>query len=367
MFLIHFIFIFFSFLAQPSLAEPLPNKNYFSTRGNKIINDQGLNVRFTGINWFGFETETQVVHGLWQRSYKQLLNVIKQSGFNLIRIPYSNDILKPNAMPTSIDYSANPDLKNLTSLQVLDKIIAEAGALGLKIILDRHRPDKFNQSALWYTTKVPESQWIADWVTLAKRYRQTPQVIAFDLHNEPHDDASWGSGGLSYDWRLAAERAGNAIHKEHPDLLIVVEGIQATNSGWYWWGGNLSEAGRYPVRLTIPNKVVYSPHDYPSTISDQFWFQSADYPLNLPDVWNQFWGYLVEDKIAPVLLGEFGTKLQTSSDKQWLKTLMPYLKKNNISFTFWCLNPNSNGTGGLLENDWVTVDTAKLTLIKEGM
>ena len=36
-------------------------------------------------------------------------------------------------------------------------------------------------------------------------------VIGADLHNEPHSPACWGCGDPNTDWRLAAERAGNAI------------------------------------------------------------------------------------------------------------------------------------------------------------
>jgi len=40
------------------------------------------------------------------------------------------------------------------------------------------------------------------------------------------------------------------------------------------------------------------------------------------------------------------------------------LKSNDITDNFvWCLNPNSGDTGGLLLNDWVTPDTAKLSVL----
>lgn len=41
-----------------------------------------------------------------------------------------------------------------------------------------------------------------------------------------------------------------------------------------------------------------------------------------------------------------------------------YLKSMGMTDNFvWCLNPNSGDTGGLLLNDWVTPDTAKLSLL----
>jgi len=56
-------------------------------------------------------------------------------------------------------------------------------------------------------------------------------------------------GDPSRDWRLAAERAGNAILAINPDLLIIVEGVEcygpgSKNDPWKgagctWWRGNL--------------------------------------------------------------------------------------------------------------------------------
>ena len=53
---------------------------------------------------------------------------------------------------------------------------------------------------------------------LAQRYASNPAVIGADLHNEPHGSATWGDGNPATDWRLAAERAGNAILAANPEL-----------------------------------------------------------------------------------------------------------------------------------------------------
>lgn len=43
------------------------------------------------------------------------------------------------------------------------------------------------------------------------RYQSAWNVFGVDLKNEPHDAATWGDGNLRTDWRLAAQRLGNAI------------------------------------------------------------------------------------------------------------------------------------------------------------
>src|SRR5262249_24859050 len=155
---------------------------------------------------------------------------------------------------------------------------------------DRHRPDAYAQSDLWYTAQYSEARWIADWQRLATRYAGNGTVVGCDLHNEPRGAATWGDGNAATDWRLAAERAGDAILSVNPDLLIIVEGVQYVGGSGYWWGGNLRGIAGAPVRLRLPDRVVYSPHDYPPSVNWQPWFNDASYPSNLPSVWDDNWG-----------------------------------------------------------------------------
>jgi endoglucanase len=348
-------------------ASAAAGTGYWHTSGRQILDSSGTPVRIAGINWFGFETSNYVVHGLWTRDYKSMLDQILSLGYNTLRLPYSDDILKPGTVPNSIDFSngKNADLQGLTSLQVLDKIVAYSGQIGLKIILDRHRPDSSGQSALWYTSSVPESTWIADLQSLAQRYAGNPTVIGIDLHNEPHDPACWGCGDTTVDWRLAAERAGNAVLSTNSSLLIFVEGVQSYNGDSYWWGGNLQGAGANPVRLNVANRLVYSAHDYATSVFNQTWFSDPTFPNNMPGIWGKNWGYLFNNNIAPVWLGEFGTTLASTTDQTWLRTLVQYLRPtqqngaDSFEWTFWDWNPNSGDTGGILKDDWTTVDTVK--------
>lgn len=340
---------------------------YWHTSGNQILDSNNQPVRIAGINWFGFETANYVVHGLWSRNYQDMLNQIKSLGYNTIRLPYSNQLFDAGSTPNSIDLAKNPDLQGLSGIQIMDKIIGYGSSIGLRFILDQHRPDSGAQSALWYTSQYPESRWISDWQMLATRYKNNPMVVGADLHNEPHAPACWGCGDPTVDWRLAAEKAGNAILAINPNWLIFVEGVGcygpggSTSGDCTWWGGNLEGVQSFPVQLNVPNRLVYSPHEYPSTVAQQPWFSDPTYPNNLPGVWDKYWGYIYKNNIAPLWIGEFGTLLQSTSDQQWLAALVKYMGTGatGINWTFWCLNPNSGDTGGILEDDWVTVNQAK--------
>lgn len=347
---------------QPMAGSPASTPSasgYLRTQGAKLLDSQNREVRLTGVSWFGMETQNYAPYGLANRSLASLLDQVKSLGFNVIRLPFSNQLFDAGSKP-NIGGTQNSGLEGLTGLQLMDKIVQAAGERGLKIILDRHRPDSNAQSELWYTSQYSEQRWIDDWKMLASHYKSNATVIAADIHNEPRGMATWGDGNMATDWKLAAERAGNAILAVNPNWLIIVEGIEKYGDKFYWWGGNLMGAGSHLVTLSVPNRVVYSTHDYPASLYAQQWFMAADYPNNLPSVWSSYWGYLAEQDIAPVFVGELGTKLQTDSDKKWLHALAGYIGQNKLNFAFWCLNPNSDDTGGILQDDWMTANRDKM-------
>jgi endoglucanase len=351
-------------MAPAGAGEAAPGALGWHTAGATILDPDGRPTVLHGISWFGLETPNFAPHGLWSRNLDELMGELAGAGFDTLRLPWSSQLLDPGTRPTGIDLRLNPDLEGLDGLGVLDRTIAAAARHGLHVVLDRHRPDAGSQSPLWYTPRYDEARWIADWTTLARRYGDDPTVIAADLHNEPHGDACWGCGDPRRDWAAAAERAGDAILDVAPRWLIVVEGVERAEDGsTTWWGGGLRDVRTRPIHLRVPGKVVYSPHDYPASVYPQVWFRDPTYPANLPRVWHDNWGYLAEEGIAPVWLGEFGTMLRTASDQAWLGALVTYLHDHGISWAFWSWNPNSGDTGGILRDDWRTLDDAKLAAL----
>src|SRR5262249_45170091 len=114
-----------------------------------------------------------------------------------------------------------------------------------------------------------------------------------------------------------------------------------------WQGGNLIGVASNPVTLSLPNQLVYSPHDYGPNLFQQKWFNSSTTAASLAAIWNQYWGYISAQGIAPVWLGEFGTDnnsvdIQNSaagSQGQWFQSLTTFIHNNPaISWTYWALN-----------------------------
>jgi endoglucanase len=114
----------------------------------------------------------------------------------------------------------------------------------------------------------------------------------------------------------------------------------------------------------VPNRLVYTAHDYGPEVYRQGWFNDPKFPENLPDVWDYHWGYLAKEGIAPVVLGEFGgNSVGRDPEGIWQRNLVAYLKNNKIGYLYWSFNGNSGDTGGILKDDWKSVNQDKVTLL----
>ncbi|MES2733690.1 MAG: cellulase family glycosylhydrolase [Bacteroidota bacterium] len=358
------------------------SQNWLSAKGNQLYDASGKEVRLTGLNYFGFETAQFKFHGLWSRDMKSALKQIKDLGFNCIRIPWTDAMLKPTATIQIDSYGSDPytgvtpmngDIKNITKpIDLLDEVVKWCQANNMKVILDNHAriADGYLSESVWYSAEVSEATWIANWVMMANRYKIYDAVIGMDLDNEPHGNspgspstATWGNSNPATDWNKAAERCGNAILQANPNVLILVEGIELYNNDPYWWGGNLAGAATYPVQLSNPSKLVYSPHEYGPTVYAQPWFTNPAFPSNMPAIWDKFFGFLYNSNKAPLLVGEFGIKSLGGKDEIWVKSFLQYMG-TKYSWTFWCFNPNSGDTGGIVGDDWVTPVAWKVNLLK---
>src|SRR5579884_939114 len=369
--------------AAASIMAQMPTRLH--AQGTSIVDATGRPARLTGINWYGAESPDFVVGGLDARPYGDILRTLQGLGYNTLRLPFSNQLVEQNPIVTQ-HLAANPDLAGLHALDILDRIIAYAGALGMRVILDNHRSDAgWSSEPLWYTDQYPESAFIHDWQVMAARYAASDAVVGMDLRNEPHGPATWG-GDPSTDWHGAAESAGNAILAVNPTVLILVEGVQFSPgdpSGW--WGGNLTGVAANPIVLTYPDgssardKLVYSPHEYGPLMCGGGcpWFNATTTPQSLTAVWDHYWGYIAADPAqpyaAPLWIGEFGTcnnaptcvaDSTPGSQGQWFSSLLTYMQQRGIDGAYWAANgTQSSGDTrqygapegyGLLNPDWAT-------------
>eukprot|EP00727_Mastigamoeba_balamuthi_P014625 m51a1_g9789 putative cellulase (glycosyl hydrolase family 5) subfamily protein (230) ;mRNA; r:1734257-1746799 len=95
--------LWIALLAAPAaLAACYAPSSLQFTSENGHINVNGAEFKLKGISWFGFETNNGVVHGLWANDYKAILDIVKNNGFNAIRLPVWLGLILNDATPNSI-------------------------------------------------------------------------------------------------------------------------------------------------------------------------------------------------------------------------------------------------------------------------
>jgi endoglucanase len=347
---------------------------FLRVEGTAIVDKAGRAVMLRGINWAGMETPARVPDGLHLRKLDELMAQIASLGFNFIRIPFCNDALAADSVPSARNVLpgvgnpalANPELAGLTSLQILDRIVDSAARHGIMIVLSRYRSTDAADDRLWYSAAYSEARWIADWTMLAQHFAPNNAVVGFDLHNGPASPAVWGGGDPATDWTLAAAKAGSAILAANPELLVIVEGVDLVDGKAAWPGANLREAKAQPVLLPREH-LVYASRDFGPSTSGQLqeWFTDASYPANLPALWYDRWESLVADRVAPVLLVAFGASsgpVLAADDALWLQTLTSYLREHDLGSAYWALNPSAEGLTGLFDRDWATTSPVLTSL-----
>lgn len=385
--------------------------DWLHAEGDKLYDMYGNEVWITGANWFGFNCTENILHGLWSAELRDTLKSIADHGVNMLRIPVSTELLygwmqgTPAACvgfnpSNSQYYKFNAELCNadgtaMNSMQVFDKMMEVCKEYGIKVMVDVHSPDSNNTGhnyELWYGkemkngVEVTTQVWIDTWVWLVNKYKDDDTLIAVDLKNEPHgkggsSSAKWDNSTDENNWKYAAETCAKAILKVNPNILIMVEGVEVTpvdgstyetangNYNGGWWGGNLRGVKKYPLELgEHQSQLVYSPHDYGPLVFAQTWFDK-DFTTQtlLDDYWYDAWAYIDAEGIAPLLMGEWGGTLDGGKNEKWLNLLKDYMIKNRINHTFWCINPNSGDTGGLLKDDFKTWDSDKYAIYEQAV
>lgn len=131
-----------------------------------------------GVNIIGYDP-------LWRDPTKARFQtkhfaIIKQGGFDFVRV-----VLQ------AFEHMDAQNRLNPQWLATLDRVVKEATAAGLTVILDEHDFDPCSAAP-----DACEPKLIAFWQQVGERYRNTPDNVLFELLNEPHgglDAARWNA------------------------------------------------------------------------------------------------------------------------------------------------------------------------------
>jgi endoglucanase len=331
----------------PTLLPP----GDLSTRGNQIISREGHPVRLACVGW------NQVIEDV---PLDRQTALMADLGFNCIRLSWVNATKEADVAD-------------------IDRIALAASKAGLRLVLDNHTNEPGHgerdnwgaqqKNGLWYDLggssdgtdgggnagTVTDAKFLADWEFIARHYLGNPTVIGYDLRNEPLDlphMSVWG-GGSDRDIAAMYTRVGNAILAIDPAKLIIVEPPNSDCRGVH----------KYKLTLSVPNKLVYSVHEYPGEISGQ---KVSSGPALIKRM-NEMWGWIYNEGLAPVFVGEMGSSMVSDQAKAWAETIVPYLNGTGpdslhvppggqaVSTDWWVWGylPDQ-APNGTLEADWKT-------------
>ena len=389
----------------PRPAPPPDTADYFS-RGSQLFttafDTAGAPLRIKGCSWFGMESSTCYIGGADQAPIDASMAFLKQHRFNAIRVPLAADAIlgQRNCLSDSgVYYTHNYDFIGLSYTEQLLLFVQKARDAGLLVLLDIHvaRAGQWPDGGLLGPDGFDTLRQA--WSTLAELLCPPSEywnVFAADLKNEPYA-MSWGPPPVGAPdnmyppgerWDVMASKLATHVHASCPRWLLFVEGVgQCQNGGqgsapgsckWpstdrqdnpynAFWGEKLQGARHHPVHVSrgSNNKVVYSPHSYGPSVYEQPYFSDPTFPSNMPAIWDLNYGALAEEGM-PVVVGEWGGKL-VGKDRDWQRKFVDYLSASSIAGSFyWCLNPDSADTGGLLVR-WAGMvpETEKLRLLEK--
>lgn len=332
-----------------AFAGPLPGSLH--TSGAQIVGPDGQPVRLACVGWNQFNEAI---------SFEHQTALMVRLGFNCIRVSWVNATLRED-------------------LARIDRVVAAASSAGLRVILDNHTNEPGHgerdnwgaqqKNGLWYDQggatddtdgggnpgTVTDARFTEDWRAVARHYAGNDTVIGYDIRNEPLNYrrmSLWGGGG-DRDIRDMYIRVGNAIQAIDSAKLIIVEPPSSDCRG----------VRRYPVALNVADKVVYSVHEYPGEISA---LPVSSGPALIRRM-NMMWGWLVNENIAPVWVGEMGASMTSEQSKAWAATIVAYLNGTapdglripeggqgvGTDWWAWGYLPGQN-PDGTLEADWAT-------------
>lgn len=322
------------------------------TRGRYIFDARDAPVKLASVNWYGASDVLFIPSGLDQQPRDEIARLIRDLGFNSVRLPYSDEMVRDNPLVPGHLLAANEDLIDAVTggaraLDVYIAVVDSLTAAGLMVIVNNHitqstwccgaNPCDAGWANEWFggrhLCRVSQSveEWIAHWETLMRRLAHNPGVVGVDLRNEPR--GFWGT--LHWDdWATVAETAAERLLTINRDWLVIVEGISSAN--------DLSEVRTRPVRLgaSYPtDRIVYSAHVYSwSGWGSLYPYSRRTYDDFVLDM-RRNWAYLLEEDLAPVWVGEFGASDDPSAgDLNYWTHLVEFLRETDVSWGYWAIN-----------------------------
>ena len=309
-------------------------------------NESAGPVALKGVNWFGFESACKVPHGLWVRPVDDLFDLMQDYQYNLVRLTFAKETIDDLDQPANpLCLEANAWMIDMSVRSIIDMFFQKAAERNIAVLLAYHSiGGQITQTPL--VDGFDAAAFYQLWSTVIQSFSQHDNWMGIDIKNEPHGTISWT------EWSEFSQQFIVQTLRQHPEYngIFFVEGVESYGSVW---GGSFPQGT--DLSIFPSDRTVFSPHLYGVSIRGA---EAMHETFALYDSW---FGW-IQHQHRPIVIGEFGGWF-VGDDYTWQKRAAVYLKKRNLcNLIYWSFNPDSQDTGGLLQQDWNTVLEPKIAL-----
>jgi endoglucanase len=261
--------------------------------------------------------------GAWGVTIKQdFFPIIKQKGFDSIRVPIKWSTRAKNTAP----YTIEP-----VFFERIDWVIEQALANDLVVIINIHHFDEVNSD--------PQGQrefLLGLWAQIAERYKDMPETVIFELLNEPH-----GSRMSASVWNKLAAETLAVVRETNPDRFVIIGPVN--------WN-NVDELAN--LRLPEEDRRIIGTFHYYNPF--HFTHQGAEWNEGSDRWLGTTWDATESEKSAvrrdfdkavrwsqqyhrPIYMGEFGAyrKADIDSRARWTEYVSREAEARGFSWSYW--------------------------------
>jgi endoglucanase len=253
--------------------------------------------------------------------HKYYFKIIKNAGFNSVRIPIR---WEAHAM-SSAPYTINPKF-----FKTVDRVIKWAFDYKLAVVINIH-----HYPALQHNPASQKEEFLSLWKQISTHYKNYPDTLYFEILNEPNSNLN------PKIWNVYWKEALKIIRQTNQDRTVIIDGP-------YWdsvWGIHL-------LKIPAQDKhIIVSLHYYSPM---QFTHQGASW-IKGSNAWlGTTWTGTAKEKQAiindfneveswaqknnrPIYLGEFGSYSKSPMKYRvlWTTFVRKQAEKRHWSWSYW--------------------------------
>ncbi|KAL3635627.1 hypothetical protein CASFOL_020174 [Castilleja foliolosa] len=364
------IFLFI-ILQISSICNSVP----LSTSSRWIVDQvTGKRVKLACVNLVS-HLEPMIAEGLEKKPLNHIASQIVANGFNCVRLTWATFMFtRPEYKSLTVNQSLdknnlkaaksgisknNPQILNMKIIDVHNAVVNELGKNNLMVVLDNHVSEpkwccgSDDGNGFFGDPSFDPKEWLKGLEEVASAYTNNSAVVGMSLRNELR-----GKKQNVADWYKYMQQGANTIHKQNPNLLVIISGL--------YYASNLKFLRKKQLQINVKNKTVYEAHWYSFGIpSQRNWpTQTNQECANITQAARENYLFLTQgDNPFPIFLSEFGIDQsgQKEADNRYISCLFAMVAEYDLDWALWTFQGSYmlregsidvDETYGVMDHNW---------------